>query len=107
MPAIECTRLGKKRNTRQAKHLQQLSMRSLVLLACLASAAAFSPGVAPPVQRRSAASVVCMKTATTKPQRVNERNRLYNQGYRSEMRTRIKNVRAGGARPRLAPGIWS
>ena len=35
---------------------------------------------------------VCMRTAATKPMRVNKRNYEYNKQYRSEMRTRIKRV---------------
>ena len=65
-----------------------------ILFACCACAAGFTPAamLRPDVQQRS--SVISMKTASTKPQRVNERNRLYNKNYKSEMRTRIKNVSA-------------
>ena len=76
-----------------------MAMRLLVctLIACLVSnAACFAP---PSVALRTsqpaaASSVVMMATARTKPMRVNTRNREYNKKYRSEMRTRIKRVRA-------------
>ena len=68
-----------------------------LLLACLVSGSAcFAPTSAlrsaQPQQR--SASVVMMPKAATKPMRVNARNREYNKQYRSEMRTRIKRVRA-------------
>ena len=68
-----------------------------LLLACLVSGGAcFAPTSAlrsaQPQQR--SASVVMMPKAPTKPMRVNARNREYNKQYRSEMRTRIKRVRA-------------
>merc|ERR1719428_703071 len=66
----------------------------LCLIACAcACASAFMP-VAPhtSVQLQQRGAAVSMKTAATKPQRVNARNREYNRQYRSEMRTRIKRV---------------
>ena len=72
-------------------------LRFLLVLACLASAGAFAalPARAfAAAQHRPAAAAAVGMTAATKPQRVNERNRVYNKGYRSEMRTRIKNVSA-------------
>merc|ERR1712146_707481 len=68
-------------------------LRLCVFLAACSCAAGFMPAAAPRsavVQQRAAG--VCMKTAATKPQRVNQRNYEYNKGYRSEMRTRIKRV---------------
>jgi len=64
-----------------------------VLFACFACAAGFMP--AAPAARQLAVSRsadVCMRTAATKPMRVNKRNYEYNKQYRSEMRTRIKRV---------------
>ena len=67
---------------------------SVIVVACaLSVASAFMP-VAPrtTVQLQQRGAAISMKTAATKPQRVNARNREYNKQYRSEMRTRIKRV---------------
>ena len=66
-----------------------------VLVACLAVAAGFAPVV--PAARQVApqrAASVRMATAASKATRVNRRNREHNKQYKSEMRTRIKRVRA-------------
>ena len=80
-------------------------LRLLALAACAACAAGFMPAVSP-VSVQTLGSqrgcAVVMRTAATKPQRVNTRNREYNKMYRSEMRTRIKRVRL--CPPPAAPG---
>lgn len=79
-------------------------LRLVLVLASSLAATAFMPGAAPPrlqLHTRPAAAVN-MVTASTKPQRVNARNREYNKMYRSEMRTRIKNVRPPTLSPRAA-----
>ena len=71
------------------------AFRALLLLVAVTCTAAFSPAApraAVQLQQRGAA--ISMVTAATKPQRVNKRNREYNKVYKSEMRTRIKRVRA-------------
>merc|ERR1711988_129885 len=58
---------------------------------CCACATGFMPAAS--VSRQVAATrsaEVCMRTAATKPQRVNKRNYEYNKMYKSEMRTRIR-----------------
>ena len=68
-------------------------LRVCCLLLAAAAVAGFAPVAVPrtsQLQQRSPA--ICMKTASTKPQRVNARNREYNKGFRSDMRTRIKRV---------------
>ncbi len=73
-------------------------VRLACLVCCLGSAAAFVPPASGAVgmkqlQRHAvAATPIVMGGAPTKPMRVNERNRVYNKNYRSEMRTRIKRV---------------
>ena len=68
-----------------------------VLFACLSVAAGFvaTPLPSSQLQQSRVSSLQDLTmTAATKPQRVNERNRIYNKQYRSEMRTRVKRVRA-------------
>ena len=72
-----------------------MSLRFCLIAFFCACASAFMPVVpGTPMQLQQRGSVISMKTAATKPQRVNARNREYNKQYRSEMRTRIKRVRA-------------
>ena len=68
----------------------------LLLIGCLATLAAgfvASPLPSSQLQQNRAALQIEM-TAATKATRVNRRNREYNKMYKSEMRTRIKRVRA-------------
>ena len=85
-------------------------LRLVCLFACVACALGFAPVATPRtalLQQQRAA--VCMKTAATKPQRVNKRNYEYNKMYKSEMRTRVKRVRAAWprcvvvCRPKFSP----
>lgn len=81
-------------------NMAALRLSLIALLACFfGSASAFvAPGAALRAttlsQQPAAAAVTMMAKAPTKPMRVNQRNYLYNKNYRSEMRTRIKRVRA-------------
>ena len=73
-----------------------------ILFACLSVAAGFSasPLLSSQLQQsRAPSSQICM-TAATKATRVNQRNREYNKMYKSEMRTRVKRVRATHCRSR-------
>merc|ERR1711934_1122188 len=64
-----------------------------IFFVCCACAAGFMPAAAISRQAAAARSAeVCMRTAATKPQRVNKRNYEYNKAYKSEMRTRIRRV---------------
>merc|ERR1719387_2684348 len=76
-----------------------MAFRSVIaLLVCaLSAASAFVPAVASlqMQQQQQLRSAVSMGVPSAeKPKRVNERNRIYNKGYRSEMRTKIKTVLA-------------
>lgn len=68
-------------------------LRLLVLVCACACAMGFSPAAMPRSSTSQRSAAISMKTAATKPQRVNARNREYNKQYKSEMRTRIKRVR--------------
>ena len=73
--------------------------RMLCVLCAFVCSAAYMPAYSRPAAVQQPLSSVAaldirMVTAATKPQRVNKRNREYNKKYRSEMRTRIKRVRA-------------
>ena len=69
-------------------------LRLLVLACACACAMGFAPAATPrtAVQLQRSASITMMPTASTKPQRVNARNRMRNKAAKSEMRTRIKTV---------------
>ena len=70
-------------------------LRQLVLLlACLGAASGFAMAPSSQLTQSRAAATPISMTAATKATRVNIRNREYNKKYKSEMRTRVKRVRA-------------
>ena len=81
--------------------MARLSLLSMLVCLIGFTTAFVAPGAALRLstqQPAAAAAVTMMAKAPTKPMRVNQRNYLYNKGYRSEMRTRIKRVSLAAAR---------